>query len=95
MPSRSSGDALFDEWGRITRFLESARLPFARERNLWTSLEIATTDDVQSRSANETRRRAPHSNVYWDASDALHVDVESELESGSRPDAPSRKRNLR
>lgn len=47
MPARSSNAALFDEWGRITRFLESARLAFARERNLWASLEIATTDDVQ------------------------------------------------
>lgn len=38
---------VFEEWGRITRFLESARLAFARERNLWTSLEIATSDDVR------------------------------------------------
>jgi hypothetical protein len=44
-----SGNAapVFEEWGRITRFLESARLAFARERNLWTSLEIATNDDVR------------------------------------------------
>lgn len=37
---------VFEEWGRITKFLESA-LAFARERNLWTSLEIATNDDVR------------------------------------------------
>jgi hypothetical protein len=30
----------YDEWGRLTRFLESARLAFARERNLWASLGI-------------------------------------------------------
>jgi hypothetical protein len=30
----------WDEWGRLTRFLESARLAFARERNLWASLGI-------------------------------------------------------
>jgi hypothetical protein len=28
------------EWGRITRFLEGARLAFARETDLWTSLQI-------------------------------------------------------
>jgi hypothetical protein len=26
-----------DEWGRLTRFLESARLAFARKRGLWAS----------------------------------------------------------
>ena len=31
--------------GRLTRFLESARLAFARERNLWTNLGLA---DVES-----------------------------------------------
>ncbi len=35
------------EWGRITRFLESARLAFARERNLWASLEIESAEDVK------------------------------------------------
>ena len=30
----------WEEWGRLTRFLESARLAFARERNLWASLGI-------------------------------------------------------
>jgi hypothetical protein len=33
--------------GRITRFLESARLAFARERKLWTSLELEAVDDVK------------------------------------------------
>lgn len=32
---------VWDEWGALTRFLESARLAFARERNLWRSLELA------------------------------------------------------
>lgn len=31
---------VWDEWGRITRFLEGARLAFARESDLWTSLQI-------------------------------------------------------
>jgi hypothetical protein len=29
-----------EEWGRLTRFLESARLAFARERDLWASLGV-------------------------------------------------------
>jgi hypothetical protein len=37
----SGGDAVWDEWQRITRFLQGARLAFARENNLWTSLEIS------------------------------------------------------
>lgn len=31
---------IWDEWGALTRFLESARLAFARERRLWHSLEL-------------------------------------------------------
>ena len=38
----SDGDAVWDEWGRITRFLEGARLAFARETATWASLQIAT-----------------------------------------------------
>lgn len=36
----------FAEWGRITRFLESGRLAFARERELWSSLELDQRDDL-------------------------------------------------
>lgn len=35
---------LWDSWADLTRFLESARLAFARERNLWDSLELADRD---------------------------------------------------
>src|SRR6476620_2235167 len=38
---------VWTEWGRLTRFLESARLAFVRERNLWTSLELARLDEVR------------------------------------------------
>lgn len=31
---------VWEEWGSLTRFLESARLAFARERRLWHSLEL-------------------------------------------------------
>lgn len=37
----------FDEWGRLTRFFESARLAFDRERNLWDSLALAAPADVR------------------------------------------------
>ena len=43
---------VWEEWGRITRFLESARLAFARERNLWTSLEIKDAEEVKLSAAN-------------------------------------------
>lgn len=36
----ADGNAVWDEWLRITRFLQGARLAFARENNLWTSLQI-------------------------------------------------------
>jgi hypothetical protein len=47
MQTATGASPLFDEWGRITRFLESARLAFAREENLWTSLELSDRDDVK------------------------------------------------
>jgi hypothetical protein len=40
-------DSPYDEWGRLTRFLESARLAFARERNLWASLGIDEPEQVR------------------------------------------------
>jgi len=44
----SPGEApIWSEWGRLTRFLESARLAFARERNLWASLELRSTEDIK------------------------------------------------
>jgi hypothetical protein len=33
---------VWTEWGRLTRFLESAQPAFVRERNLWRSLELAS-----------------------------------------------------
>ena len=36
-----------DEWDRLTRFLESARPAFARERELWESLGIHDPESVQ------------------------------------------------
>jgi len=42
---------IWSEWGRLTRFLESARLAFARERNLWASLELRSAEDVKLSAA--------------------------------------------
>jgi hypothetical protein len=37
----------WDEWGRLTRILESARLAFDRERSLWPSLGIERAEQVR------------------------------------------------
>lgn len=37
---------LWDEWERITRFLESARVAFARERATWESLGLVATNET-------------------------------------------------
>ncbi len=53
--SASSDDCelapVWREWRRLTRFLESARLAFARESNLWTSLELRSADEVKLSAA--------------------------------------------
>ena len=53
--SASSDDCelapVWREWRRLTRFLESARLVFARESNLWTSLELRSADEVKLSAA--------------------------------------------
>src|SRR3954462_13582244 len=53
--SASSNDCelapVWREWSRLTRFLESARLAFARESNLWTSLELRAAEEVKLSAA--------------------------------------------
>ena len=46
----------FEEWGRITRFLESARVAFERERSLWSTLGIAHPGEVRISPAAAPRR---------------------------------------
>lgn len=46
----------FDEWGRLTRFLLSARMAFARERDLWTSLDLAAPAQVKITAPAHERR---------------------------------------
>ena len=38
---------LWDEWKQITRFLESGRVAFARERDLWESLAISEPEQIE------------------------------------------------
>lgn len=54
--SSSAEKQIWDEWKRITRFLESARIAFAREEVLWRTLEVGdrkslllTTSEGKSR----------------------------------------------
>ena len=48
----ASALAVWEEWGRITRFLQSARVAFARERDLWTSLGIVSADNVRFKGSS-------------------------------------------
>lgn len=43
---------VWSEWGRLTRFLESARIAFAREHELWGALELADTVSAKIRVKN-------------------------------------------
>ncbi|WP_144329367.1 hypothetical protein [Tepidimonas charontis] len=43
---------IWTEWGRLTRFLESARIAFARESQLWESLELADASSAKIRTEN-------------------------------------------
>lgn len=37
----------WNEWGRLTRFMESARISFHREARLWQSLELQKPDEIK------------------------------------------------
>jgi hypothetical protein len=47
---------VWDEWRNLTRFLESARVAFARERSLWQSLELADPESVTISTTTGVRR---------------------------------------
>ncbi len=40
------GNRVWRQWRDITRFLESTRLAFARERQIWDSLQLASPEDI-------------------------------------------------
>ena len=44
---------VWSEWGRLTRFLESARIALARESDLWGSVEVTDSASVSIRSNQE------------------------------------------
>jgi hypothetical protein len=37
----------WNEWGRLTRFMESARISFQREARLWRSLELQRPEEIK------------------------------------------------
>jgi hypothetical protein len=58
---------LWAEWGRLTRFTESTRLAFARERDLWTGLEIKGKDDVKLEAETDQGRYEVPLGAHLDA----------------------------
>lgn len=46
---------MWDEWGRLTRFLESTRIALAREDMLWRELELKNSEDAKLRVVNGKR----------------------------------------
>lgn len=68
----------YDEWGRMTRFLESARLAFARERDLWASLGIDDPEHVRISAPADRGRYNVALNKHIDAvndAETLHGSV--------------------
>ena len=68
----------YAEWGRLTRFLESARLAFAREQELWASMVIRDQENVRiSGAAPAERFEIPvkaHIDAVTDA-ETLHASI--------------------
>ncbi len=46
-------EGLWDEWERLTRFLESSRVVFAREQVLWKSLDLADFDGARIKTTRD------------------------------------------
>lgn len=46
---------IWDEWGSLTRFHESARLALAREQRLWNELQLANAESATVRVQNGDR----------------------------------------
>ncbi len=44
---------MWHEWERLTRFLESSRVVFARERVMWESLDLADFDGARIRTTRD------------------------------------------
>ena len=69
---------IWAEWGKITDFLESARMAFAREQQLWNSLTVVGAEDIWIRSAAKGSKHrleiADHLAAIR-AEDVLHASV--------------------
>lgn len=63
----------WDAWADLTRFLEGARIAFARERTLWESLELADRD--------QARVRVPVGKGWYTASLDQHTRAVSDEET--------------
>jgi hypothetical protein len=63
----------FHEWGRLTRFLESGRLAFARERSLWASLGIDKPEKVRISAPEDQARYSVTLQKHIDAIDDVEV----------------------
>lgn len=46
----------WNDWGRLTRFLESARIAFAREHTLWDSLDLAEPGTAKIQNTEGMRK---------------------------------------
>ena len=46
-------EGLWHEWERLTRFLESSRVVFARERVMWESLDLADFDGARIKTTRD------------------------------------------
>lgn len=46
-PAVELASRLWRQWRDVTRFMESTRIAFARERQIWNSLEISSPHDVR------------------------------------------------
>ena len=58
---------LWTEWGRLTRFTESTRLAFARERELWKGLEIKGKDDLKLEAETDQGKYEVRVRAHLDA----------------------------
>jgi hypothetical protein len=73
-----SVQSLFDEWKRLNRFLESARMAFARERNLCASLGIHAPEQIRLAPPKDHPRYKVTLQEHIDAigdADTLHASV--------------------
>jgi hypothetical protein len=77
VPAPVPAGSPWDEWGRLTRILESTRLAFDRERSLWASLGIERAKQVRISAPEGHYSVALHGHIEAvdDAETLLHGSV--------------------